>query len=80
LYGLAPERVSLSWGVLVACLILGQLGQILRFPQWSLNLSPFTHIPVFGDDIEVLPLAGLLVVAGFLIAAGLVGFRRRDMT
>jgi ABC-2 type transport system permease protein len=80
LYGLAPNRVSLSWGVLVACLILGQLGQILRFPQWSLNLSPFTHIPVFGDDIDVLPLAVLLVVAGLLIAAGLVGFRRRDMT
>ena len=80
LYGLAPKRVALSWGVLVACLILGQLGQILRFPQWSLNLSPFTHIPVFGDDIQVLPLAVLLVVAGALVAAGLVGFRRRDMT
>ena len=80
LYGLAPKRVALSWGVLVACLILGQLGQILRFPQWSLNLSPFTHIPVFGDDIEVLPLGVLLLVAGALVAAGLVGFRRRDMT
>jgi ABC-2 type transport system permease protein len=71
--------VSLSWGVLVACLILGQLGQILRFPQWSLNLSPFTHIPVFGDDIDVLPLVVLIIVAGGLISAGLIGFRRRDV-
>lgn len=80
LYGLAPRRVGFSWGVLVACVLLGQFGQILQLPQWSLNLSPFTHIPVVpSDDVQILPFAILLVVAGGLIAAGLVGFRRRDV-
>jgi ABC-2 type transport system permease protein len=80
LYGLAPRRVGFSWGVLVACVLLGQFGQILQLPQWSLNLSPFTHIPVVpSDDVEILPFAILLVAAGGLIAAGLFGFRRRDV-
>ena len=79
-YGLAPRFVGLSWGVLVACLILGQLGQILQFPQWSLNLSPFSHIPPFpADDLEALPLVVLLAISVGLVAAGLVGFRRRDI-
>jgi ABC-2 type transport system permease protein len=80
LYGLAPSRTGLSWGVLVVCLVLGQLGQILQFPQWSLNLSPFTHIPLFpAEDLEVLPLAILVAISAALIGAGLVGFRRRDV-
>ena len=80
LYGLAPRFVGWSWGVLVACVLLGQFGQILQLPQWSLNLSPFTHIPVVpADDVDILPFAILLVVAGGLIAAGLIGFRRRDV-
>ncbi len=80
LYGLAPRLVGWSWGVLVACVLLGQFGQILQLPQWSLNLSPFTHIPVVpSDDVEILPFAVLLAVASGLIAAGLLGFRRRDV-
>ncbi len=80
LYGLAPARADLSWGVLVLCLILGQLGQILQFPQWSLNLSPFSHIPLYpAEEIEVLPLLVLTGIAAALIATGLVSFRRRDV-
>jgi ABC-2 type transport system permease protein len=80
LNGLAPARADLSWGVLVLCLILGQLGQILQFPQWSLNLSPFSHIPLYpAEEIEVLPLLVLTGIAAALIATGLVSFRRRDV-
>ena len=80
LYGLAPQYTGLSWGVLVWCLLLGQLGQILQFPQWSLNLSPFSHIPLIpAEDVEVFPILVLLVIAAALIGAGLVGFRRRDI-
>ena len=80
LYGLAPRYAALSWGFLVWCLVLGQLGQILQFPQWSRNLSPFSHVPLFpSEDIEVAPMAWLLAIAVALIAAGLAGFRRRDI-
>jgi ABC-2 type transport system permease protein len=80
LYGIAPRLASLSWGVLVLCLILGQLGQILGFPQWSLNLSPFSHIPAIpAEDLVATPLVALMAVAVALLAAGLVGFQRRDI-
>jgi ABC-2 type transport system permease protein len=80
LYGLAPRRTGLSWAVLVGCLILGQLGRILQFPQWSLNLSPFTHIPLFpAESLEALPMVLLLALSAALVGAGLIGFRRRDI-
>ena len=45
LFGVLPRFTSLSWGVLVACLLLGQLGQILQFPQWTLNAVPVQPYP-----------------------------------
>jgi ABC-2 type transport system permease protein len=80
LYGLFPKWTGLSWGLLVTFLLLGQLGQILQFPQWSLDLSPFTHIPMVpAEDFELLPILVLLGIAAGLMAAGLAGFRRRDV-
>jgi ABC-2 type transport system permease protein len=80
LFGLAPSLSSLAWGALVGCLIVGQLGQILRFPQWIVNLSPFTHIPIIpAEDLEPVPLVLLIVIALALMALGLVGFQRRDL-
>lgn len=80
LYGLLPRHVELSWGVLVFFFILGQLGQILQFPQWSLNLSPFTHVPMFpAEDVQALPLVILLAISAALMAVGLTGFRHRDL-
>lgn len=80
LYGLAPRLSAVSWGVLATFLLLGQLGQILQFPQWTLNLSPFSHIPLIpAEDLLGPPLIILFVVAAALIAAGLTGFRQRDI-
>jgi len=80
LFGIAPRLASVSWAALVVFLLLGQLGQILQFPQWSLNLSPFSHIPLIpAESLRVLPLVLLALVATGLVAAGLVGFRRRDI-
>lgn len=80
LYGALPRLASLSWGVLAFCLILGQLGQILQFPQWSLNLSPFSHIPMIpAADFVATPFAILLALAAALIVAGMTGFRTRDI-
>jgi len=80
LYGLAPRFTSMSWGVLVACLVFGQLGEILQFPQWLLNLSPFTHIPDLpAAGFTVAPLLWLAAIAALLLFAGLSGFQRRDI-
>lgn len=80
LYGLLPRLASVSWGVLVVSLLLGLLGEILQFPQWSLDLSPFTHVPLIPlEDFVLTPFLVLTVVAALLITSGLVGFRRRDI-
>jgi ABC-2 type transport system permease protein len=80
LFGALPRFTSVSWGLLVASLLLGQLGQILQFPQWSLNLSPFSHIPRLPSaDLNVVPLLVLTLLALALTAVGLSGFQRRDI-
>ena len=80
LFGLVPRNSDAIWGVLVAFFLLGQLGRILQFPQWSLNLSPFSHIPALpADELTVTPLVVLALLAVVLTAIGLIGFQRRDV-
>lgn len=79
LYGLVPRLVALAWGFLVAFLILGQLGPILQFPDWSLNLSPFGHVPTPPDQYELIPLVTMTVVAAGLVAVGMWSLSKRDM-
>ncbi len=79
LYGIVPRLATLSWGALVTFLLLGQLGQILQLPQWSLNLSPFTHVPLPPEPVSAVPLVILTLIASGLFGAGLFGLQRRDM-
>ncbi len=80
LFGLAPRFVSLSWAALVAFVLLGELGAVLDVPAFVMELSPFAHVPKApAAGITVAPLLWLGLVAAGLIAAGLTGFRRRDV-
>lgn len=81
LFGLAPRLTGLAWAVLVAALLLGQLGELLRLPQWVMDLSPYTHVPqVPVAAMNWTPMVLLTAVAAAFIAAGVVGFRRRDVS
>ncbi len=80
LFGLLPRLTTLGWAVLAFFLLLGQLGAILQLSQWALDLSPFSHLPALpGGDVTVTPLVWLVALAAVLTAAGLAGFRRRDL-
>ena len=81
LFGLLPRLVaSGSWGVLAACVFLEWFGGPLQLGDGILDLSPFEHLPRLpGSDVETAPLVWLTVVASALLAAGLLGFRRRDV-
>jgi ABC-2 type transport system permease protein len=80
LFGLLPRLMAAAWVALGAVVLISFLGPALQWDQWSLNLSPFTHIPKYpGQAIVGLPLAVLTVVAALLASAGLTGFRRRDI-
>ena len=76
----SPGSRSLAWAALLIALLLGQLGQLLQLPQWLMDLSPYSHIPLVPtEDVRWTPLIVLTVIAAALIAAGVAGFRRRDV-
>lgn len=80
LFGLLPKWVGAGWVLLVTFLLLGQLGAVLQLPQWMLDLSPFTHIPHLpGGAMTWPPIVWLTLGTGALTAAGLWGFRKRDI-
>jgi ABC-2 type transport system permease protein len=80
LVGVLPRLASLAWVVVVWSLIAGFFGPLLNLPEWAVKLSPFGWVPrVPAEDLDVVPLIGLLVVAVALITVGLIGFRRRDV-
>ena len=80
LFGWLPRLTSLAWAALAVALLLGQLGQLLQLPQWLMDISPYTHIPLVPtQDVRWAPLIVLTLIAATLIAAGIAGFRRRDV-
>jgi ABC-2 type transport system permease protein len=80
-FGLLPRLVSLSWAALAIFALLGQFGEVLQLDKRLLNISPFAHLPALpGGEVSAAPLVWLVVVAAVLAAAGLIGFRRRDVS
>ncbi|WP_299442066.1 ABC transporter permease [uncultured Phycicoccus sp.] len=80
LFGLLPRGYVAAWGVFGGVTFIAFLGAGLQMPQWLLDVSPTTHVgtPPQGD-VSGVALAVLVVVAAALTAAGVVGFRRRDV-
>lgn len=80
LVGLAPRAAQLAWIVPLYGFLVGYLGQILQFPDWLNNLSPFGHIPQLpAKELTMTPLLVLTGIAVALVAAGLAAIRRREI-
>lgn len=80
LIGWAPRATWLVWALVAYAAVVSYLGPILQLPEWTGRLSPFAWVPRYpAEEITLLPLVVLTLVAGGLIAAGLIGFRRRDL-
>ncbi len=81
LVGLLPRFTGIAWGVLVAALLLGQLGELLQLPRWLMDLSPYSHVPqVPVAPMDWTPMVLLTLVAAAFVVAGVLGFRRRDVS
>ncbi|MEU0165340.1 ABC transporter permease [Streptomyces iakyrus] len=81
LHGVLPRAAVAAWGVAGAVLLIGWIGPALDVPRAVLDVSPFGHLPKLpGGSMEWGPVAVLTGVALLLVAAGLAGLRRRDMT
>ncbi|MFD0557059.1 ABC-2 type transport system permease protein [Stackebrandtia endophytica] len=80
LFGLLPKLVHLVWIVLAYGIVIGMLGAFLNIPDWTMNLSPFSHVPQWpNESFDAVPLVAMTVTATGLVAIGLFGFRRRDL-
>lgn len=79
-FGLFPRAMLLAWFVPVYGFFVLMFGPILGLPEWLYDLSPFDHVPrlpaVSQDFSPLLLMTGLAVL---LMAAGLIGVRRRDL-
>ncbi|WP_155058206.1 ABC transporter permease [Streptomyces blattellae] len=81
LYGLSPQAAPAAWGAAGLILFLGWIGPALDLPQAVLDISPFGHLPKLpGGEMAWGPVGVLAGIAGVLVAGGLAGVRRRDMT
>jgi ABC-2 type transport system permease protein len=80
LFGLLPRAAAAAWGALAACYLAAFLGPLLRLPDWVMDLSPYTHVPLLpAASFDAVPLLALTAVAAALVAVGLAGFRRRNV-
>jgi ABC-2 type transport system permease protein len=80
LFGLLPRGAAAAWGFLAACYLAAFLGPLLGLPDWVMDVSPFTHVPLLpAAGFDVVPLVALTAVAAALVAVGLAGFRRRNV-
>ncbi|TQM71878.1 ABC-2 type transport system permease protein [Actinomadura hallensis] len=80
LFGVFPRAIGVVWAVLGYSLFAGLFGTITDMPQAARNLMPMEHVgqpPL--DGVSWTATVVLLLVAVALSAAGLAGFRRRDL-
>ncbi|GAA1357913.1 ABC transporter permease [Streptomyces beijiangensis] len=81
LYGAFPKAAVAGWGVAGLVLALGWIGPALDLPRTVLGLSPFGHLPKLpGGEMAWTPVLLLTAIAAALVAGGLAGLRRRDLT
>ncbi|MGV9824022.1 ABC transporter permease [Gordonia sp. NPDC003429] len=80
LYAVRPVLVHLGWPLVVAALFLGPLSGMFDLPQWAMDISPFTHVPLVPvEPMRWLPVIVMICVAAAFVVVGWWGFRRRDV-
>jgi ABC-2 type transport system permease protein len=81
LFGLAPGAALAAWAAMALCFVIGMFGELLDLPSWLIDLSPFQRTPrVPADGLSPVPLLAIAAVAAALTAAGMAGFRHRDVS
>jgi ABC-2 type transport system permease protein len=79
-FGLVPRIAAVGWSALGVFVLLGVVGPLIPLDQPVMDISPFTHSPKLpGGVFSATPVVALTGVAVLLVAAGLYGFRRRDV-
>jgi len=81
IFGWAPRALAVvGWALVGVIIFVGVFASLLDFPDWFLDLSPFSHLaqmPV--EDFAFAPVLWLTVIAAAGVALGLVGLGRRQV-
>jgi ABC-2 type transport system permease protein len=78
--GWRPGWAKAAWAVLAVWFVLGYLGALLHAPDWLVRSSPFARTPaVPADPLSWGAPAVIAAVVVLLVAAGVLGLRRRDV-
>ncbi|HYN31781.1 MAG TPA: hypothetical protein VES40_04090 [Ilumatobacteraceae bacterium] len=81
LVGLVPRWSLVIWGFYAWVMVAGMLATVLRLPDWTLDLSPFQHVPALpAASMSWTPGVLLLMSAAVLMAVGFWALDRRDMS
>jgi ABC-2 type transport system permease protein len=77
---LPQMAVAAAWASFAGCLLILQLGALLKLPQWVMNLSPFAHLPAMpAENFELTPVLWLSGMALAFLLGALLYFNRRDI-
>lgn len=80
LVGFVPRLAAAGWIALVFCFVVMMFGELLAFPDWLNDVSPFGHLPLLPvQDFQLMPVAVETVVAAALALLAHAGLKRRDI-
>jgi ABC-2 type transport system permease protein len=80
LYGFGARLASFAWLGLGFCAVVLLLGEVLRFPDWLRDVSPFEHLAMVpGESADPVAFVMVLAIAALMSATGWFAFTRRDI-
>lgn len=80
IWALRASWTVASWVVVALFVTLGQVGELLNLPDWSVGLSPYTHTPALPvESFSLTPAMVLVATAAAVVAAAHWRYRSRDI-
>jgi ABC-2 type transport system permease protein len=80
-FGWLPRLAAVvAWTAVGYCAVVALFGDSFDLPAWFQQASPFAHTPEAPlEGVTAAPLLTIGAIVVLLLAAGLAGFRRRDL-
>ncbi len=79
--GFMPQIATFIWLYLYYSFFVVYLGKLLKVPDYLTHLTPYGWVPRLPvEKMDSMPLIVSSVIALVLIIAGMISYRKRDIT